>query len=359
MRKEYYICFGSVDEINKLPAQKITHLIYSFLFATRKGNLTCRIGENPCDGSSLLLDEETANRLEAMGNLKKANPDLKVKFAIGGGGVDKDPEKHQEEIIRELMQPENSMLLDRFVGAIASVIEAHNLDGVDIDFEHPRYNSDIDGLIEFCKKLRIALDRIRPDLEISMAVAGNPEQAVLYNYGRKELEKYVGMWNIMNYDYDYGTPHVMYFNAPFERENNSSVYSTKEAVEDFLAKGFSASKINLGVPFYGRRFTVDGNVKTVLFGETCFNERFDMEYNNIPSEVLSGTMGYEKIWDEKAKSFYSVKKNDEGFVTEVYTYDDVESLQYKSKYAHELGLAGIMVWQICQDTPEWKLMDSI
>jgi len=359
LRREYYVCFGEADEIRKFPVEEgnITHLVYSFIFATVNGNITSFIGVDPEGDAKLNIGESFKEALIALSDLKRKHPNLKTKIAIGGGGADTNPLKYQETVIRGVMK--DSVKQERMISAMVELVKNYDLDGIDLDFEHPRDEDDINLLVILARRLRSEFDKIRPGLEISCAIAGTDEQIDLYASRREDFDSCGMVWNIMNYDYDYATGGILCVNAPFERVGDSARYSLVESTQRLLLKGFEKKRINIGVPFYGRYFEIEAGCKELAFGQTHYTERRDMVYNAIPKEAIEGRDGWEKVWDDTAKINISLYRGTDGCIEKIYTFDSVKTLEIKRDYAKELDLLGVMVWQICQDTPEWELVRTL
>ena len=65
--------------------------------------------------------------------------------------------------------------------------------------------------------------------------------------------------------------------------------------------------------------------------------------------------GFIRYWDSIAKAPYLYSAKDSVFIT----YDDTMSVRLKTKYAAEIGLGGIMFWQLGADAPVDGLVDAI
>ena len=113
----------------------------------------------------------------------------------------------------------------------------------------------------------------------------------------KAIEPYVDLVNIMMYDV--GNP--PYHHAALYRSDMSGRVTAQEAVQAHLDAGIPASKLVLGVPFYGR--SVKG------FGDTAYG-------------ALVGRTDVARMWDDVAKAPYMA--DSEGRM--VCTYEDAESL---------------------------------
>ena len=67
-------------------------------------------------------------------------------------------------------------------------------------------------------------------------------------------------------------------------------------------------------------------------------ERFGYDYIK---DTLLDKNGYERFWDTEAKAPYLWNRDSSTFIS----YEDPESLIYKSTYVREQALGGIMYWE--------------
>jgi chitinase len=115
-------------------------------------------------------------------------------------------------------------------------------------------------------------------------------------------------------------------------------------VRAFEAAGVPASKIVLGVPFYGRMW---GQVADVNHG--LFQSGKPIPNSYTPYSAITATMlnkGYERFWDAASKVPSLYNKNEKIFVS----YEDPESLALKCDYVRTHKLGGIMFWSYFNDS---------
>lgn len=174
----------------------------------------------------------------------------------------------------------------------------YNLDGVDLDWEPVSGSTNKRNYTKLIRELKTALSD--DGLLVTVAVA---------SFG-SEFEPsaipYLDWVNIMAYDM--GTPHSSY----------SSALTTLSHWENF---GFARGKEFLGVPFYGKS--------------------------------SGGTYTYKEIMDTYAPA------PDVDLVNGI-NFNGIDTIAAKAKYASINGYAGIMIWEISQDTSdETSLLTAI
>ena len=120
--------------------KNLTHIIFSFAHPT-------------ADGSLLLNGDQALNNLRAIVS-KARQHDTKVMLAIGGWFHLNGGESY-EYFKAAISNPDSRKKL---VNELVSLTEREKLDGIDIDFEHPRSKDDAQFLNEFSRELSDLLD---------------------------------------------------------------------------------------------------------------------------------------------------------------------------------------------------------
>ena len=130
-------------------------------------------------------------------------------------------------------------------------------------------------------------------------------------------------------------------NAPLYTPDDGSpqyTLSVQEAVNRYLTSGVSASKLVLGMPFYGYRYQVTESWNNGLYSP--FTASRSVSYDTVVSQYLNV---YTRFFHSTAQVPYLF--NGSWFIT----YDDPDSIAAKTRYAKSLGLAGVGAWELSQD----------
>lgn len=147
---------------------------------------------------------------------------VKVLIALGGWGWDREFEALA-------VDPSARSALAR---RLADFCAAYRLDGVDIDWEYPNAGPSAEGFAQLVAAIRAALPR--GALVTAAVIADSADAAGIGDKAIAQLD----FLNLMAYDGPTG--------------DHSSFAMAEGAVASWRARGVAASKLVLGLPFYGR-----------------------------------------------------------------------------------------------------------
>ncbi|MCL6573184.1 MAG: glycoside hydrolase family 18 protein, partial [Bacillus sp. (in: Bacteria)] len=226
---------------NVVDYSKLTHVIFSFAHPTK-------------DGGILLNGDPALKNLRTV-VAKAEKYDTKVMLAVGGwfhinGGESYDYFKSAIS---------NPTARTKLVNELTSIVEREKLDGIDIDFEHPRTGSDVQNLTVFTKELSAQLHPKKKELSIAVYSKIHAETLTEVGFVKYEpsLFKEVDHVNIMAYDGQWDGS----YNAA-----NLSPYPFTEKIVNYWSNLFETNKLPkeklvLGVPFYAQ--PEDATIKQV------------------------------------------------------------------------------------------------
>jgi chitinase len=123
-------------------------------------------------------------------------------------------------------------------------------------------------------------------------------------------------------------------------------------VRQYLAAGVPASKIVLGVPFYGRGFAGVTPQNNGLYQHYEQSKDFDSYAQLV--ESLIDKQGFVRHWDAAARAPYLWNSASRSFIT----YEDPQSLAIKRCYVRDMHLGGMMFWELSLDRND-ELLDVI
>ncbi|KAI7901639.1 glycoside hydrolase superfamily [Cokeromyces recurvatus] len=268
-------------------------------------------------------------------------------------------------------------------------ITKYNTDGVDIDWEYPNgvgpgcnavSNDDVANLQTLIKELRTALNSNFPNdyKEITMAVHNTPFGGATPVTDVSGFVPYVDRFHVMTFDVNGAWNSTSGPNAPLHNTPGWGYPAgLVEGIESWKAAGVPYNKMAAGIPFYGRSQTLlVSDIPTTQYNPAvasnppkgdsldgpwtnpyCSKESSSFSgvwrWTNMRSEgILSSPTTAASPWirnfDKHTQTPWLYNPSTKVFIS----YDDPSSLQIKTQYALNTGLAGFFVWSIEQDNGE-------
>jgi len=282
-------------------------------------------------------------------NLKAKQPDLKVTVAIGGWN------EGSEKYSAMAMTPQSRR---KFIDSALNFTRTNGFDGLDMDWEYPGSRNgrpeDRANFVSLLQELRQEFDKYGLLLTAALGAA---QKTIDIGYDIPAISKSLDFLHIMCYDYHGSWDTQTGHNAPLRLPagNNLAPHlrlSVEDTVKYYIEQGADARKIVLGIPFYGRTFTLqDINLhdKGAMTKGTGFQGPYTREagfygYNEICTELKTQTDDlWTEVWDKDASVPYIYNGN------RWISYDDHRSIEKKVRFAYDKGLAGAMVWAIDND----------
>jgi chitinase len=282
---------------NIVDYSRLTHVIFSFAHPTKEG--------------SLLLNEDFALKNLRSMVTKAHDNDTKVMLAVGGWYHLLGGESYQ--YFKSAISNQDART--KLVNELTSLTEREKLDGIDIDFEHPRSGEDADNLTVFIKELSEQLHSREKELSIavhSKIHGGTLTEAHFINYN-PVMFQYVDHVNIMAYDGQYDGGYNAANLSPFPfTEKIVSYWSNL-----FQAQNLPKEKLVLGVPSYAQ--PENPEIKQISYGAIIKQDPANAMRDSIS---MNGT---------------------------TYHYNSGTTIQKKTNLALDNGFGGMMLWEIGLD----------
>jgi len=407
--------------VNDIDGNKLTHLMYAFF----------GIDYDPANPSGTKLksldtyadfehtetgapwNSSIKGNFYDLKNLKLAHPHLKILISVGGWTKSQNfPAVAASPVARQALANDMANFLATYPF----------IDGFDIDWEfpivggtdgtesvnnilipaQPHTTNDHKNLVYLLEAMRTAM----PNKLITIA-AGNsvnnvsqqfigPNNKSSYSM-TNDITTYCDFITFFGYDFGGNWYDKTCYNAPLHPSGNiqDPLHGTPAQALDVLVSiylnqiGIPASKLVMGVPFYGKLFTnvaSSGSVPSLpgLYvsaprtSSWCTNpqppqgtwDNINCEYSGSieycdlagtvgtnphhylnPSNTLTLTSaassaGWVRYWDNTCKVPYLYNSTLNQFIS----YDDTQSIDAKGQYILSQNLAGAMIWELSQDT---------
>ncbi|XP_043461706.1 uncharacterized protein LOC122498159 isoform X3 [Leptopilina heterotoma] len=323
-----------------------THLIYAFGGFTKDNTL------KPFDKYQ---DIEKGGYAKFTG-LKTYNKNLKTLLAIGGWN---------EGSSRFSPMVADAHRRKEFVKNCVKFLRQNHFDGLDLDWEYPAFRDggkprDKENYAILVEELREQFEREslktgRPRLLITMAMPAGIEY-IDKGYDVPRLNDNLDFINLLSYDYHSAFEPAVNHHSPLYplEEDNEYNYDTELTIEftinHLIKQGASSEKIVLGIPTYGRSYT--------LFNEdsTDIGSPADGPGNEGDATREKGYLAYYEICENVQKDEWEVvQPNPEAMGPYAFKenqwvgYDDENIVRVKAQYVNEKKLGGIMFWSIDND----------
>ncbi|MEU1534756.1 glycoside hydrolase family 18 chitinase [Streptomyces fagopyri] len=337
-------------------AAKITHINYAF------GNVTngqCAIGDSYADydkaftadqsvsGVADTWDQPLRGNFNQLRELKAKYPNIKILWSFGGwtwsGGF-----------AQAAANPA------AFAQSCYNLVEdprwADVFDGIDIDWEYPNacgLSCDTSGAAAYKNLMQALRAKFGTgNLVTAATTADGTSGGKIDAADYAGASQYVDWYNVMSYDF-FGAFNAQGPTAPHSPLTSYSGiptpgFTTADAIAKFKAKGVPASKLLIGIGFYGRGWTgvtqsAPGGTATGPAAGTY--EQGIEDYKVLKTSCPStGTV---------AGTAYAFCGNN------WWSYDTPATIGTKMSWAKSQGLGGAFFWEFSGDTSNGELVSAL
>lgn len=313
-------------------------------------------------------DQKLRGNWNQLKQLKAKHPHIKVLISLGGWTWSRGfssaarPENRQAFVASciDAYIRGNLPVTDNAGGAGAA---AGVFDGIDLDWEYPvacglscgtpEDNANFTALLA---EFRRQLDAVRPGLLLTIASGAGIDKIRVTDPGT--YHQYLDFINVMTYDF-HGTwesktnHHSALFASPRDPSTGDQrFYNSNDAIEAFRSRGVPASKLTLGIGFYGRGWTNVPNGGTNGLYQSGTAAPGTYEAGNEDYKVLRN-LNWPVYTDNDAMATWIYNG------TTFWSFDTPSMIQTKMNYVKAQGLGGAFFWEFSGDDANGTLANAI
>ncbi|KAI6195655.1 Cht7 [Aphelenchoides besseyi] len=304
---------GNFDLLRNYQPGICTHVFWAFATVNASD-----LNVYPTDA----YDWQSYNQLR---QLKQRQPGLKTLISIGGANFDSSTfatAAAQSQV---------------FARNVISFIQRNGFDGIDLDWEYPTAQQ----RSAFTTLMRALRAQAGNRYLVTAAVsAGIPTAQSIYDF--QALKNAVDFLNVMTYDYHGSWDEKTGLLSPLNSNDQLNVNAT---IQFYLRSGFPAQKIVLGVPTYGRGWTLQSNQLQGI-GAPASGPSTAQAITQAPGilayyeacQIVRN--GAQNSWDAMGSAPYMQQNN------QWFTYPNSNSVSFSAWFSKQMRLAGCFVWTI-------------
>jgi chitinase len=301
----------------------VTHIIHFALGVGRDGTLTGEgNGINPASSAAAVRAAHLARK--------------KILISVGASNSDAPFGEATMPAIRP-----------RLVSTLVRFMTQYDYDGIDIDWEPLNTTS---HYLEFISELHLAMVAAKPGALLVTAVMMNVDGSLL-----KKAQPYFDQINIMTYDMAgpwsrWVTWHntALYNGGATFPSTGGPLPCADRAVRDLIAAGIPASKLGIGIDFYGYRWW--GGNGTPTGGVSRPRQEWTGTPNvkdNVPYfQLMDSYVGQPVRWDSVAQAAYISIDKDGSANDEFISFDNEQTIRSKAEYVRKKGLGGVILYEL-------------
>ena len=319
------------------------------------------------DGVADTWDQPLRGNWNQLKELKAKHPGIKVLISLGGwtwsrGFAEAARPANREAFVASCIDAYIRGNLPVTDGAGGAGAAAGVFDGIDIDWEYPAAcgltcgtpedNANFTALLA---EFRRQLDAVRPGLLLTIAAGAGVDKIRVTDPAA--YHPYLDFINVMTYDF-HGAwdPRTNHHSALFDSPADPSTgdqrfYNSNDAIEAFLSRGVPASKLNLGIGYYGRGWTGVANANNGLYqagsaAPGTYEAGIEdwKVIRNKPGTVFTDAAA-RATWKYDGNTFWS--------------YDTPAMITEKMNYVKAQGLGGAFFWEFSGDDAQGTLTRTI
>ncbi|WP_211746636.1 glycoside hydrolase family 18 protein [Paenibacillus sp. Marseille-Q4541] len=320
-----YVTSAGLSDVTKQDAAKLTHIHVAFAHIVNGR-----------------IHYDSRATIQQVLRLKAINPDLRILISVGGwsaGGFSEAAASEQSRI--------------QIAESCEELLSKYPFDGIDLDWEYPCYSeagitsspADKTNFTLLLKTIRQRLDQYgeQTGRYYLLTIAAGADQYYVDGTEMNLVHPYLDYVQLMTYDMRGGFQTLTgHHTNLYTSTGDLFRISVDASVQIFMNAGVPAHKLVIGAAFYSRMWKNVPSTNSGYLQMSPSSGGYGPNYGKLVQEYIGGGT-FTRYWDDEAKAPFLFDGST--FIT----YDDPESLSYKSTYVREKNLAGIMFWEYTCD----------
>jgi chitinase len=365
----YYTAYSVYDDyfVTDIPVEQLTHLNYAFIDVNTAGQ--CVSADRYTDMQYAYPRDNNNERLRGnfkqLGILKEDHPQIGILMTVGGW--------EYSAMFSDVALTQDARI--RFANSCIAFMRDYGFDGIDIDWRYPISGGSTPGRPEDGANFVLLLAELRGQLDYwserderpyLLTITAPAVEPLYQNFPLLQLQESLDWINLMSYGFQGEWSAVASHHAPLfgnTKDPRGDIDQTRlnvdNAVRAFLDAGVPAAKINMGIAFFAQAWRrVPENTLFGLYAEA----------GGVPDGTRTGGIlyyrdlvplldspAYTRYFDDEAKAAWMYNPQEHIAIS----YESQESIRYKVGYVRDLGLGGVMLWELSYDSVDHVLLDAI
>lgn len=246
-----------------------------------------------------------------------------------------------------------------FASECNRLIRFYHFDGIDIDWEYPGF-VDHSGTVNDKANFTLLMQQIKDSLTVLgnqnnknylLSACFSADPLKMQNIEWPNITQTLDMINVMSYDYFGAWDCVANHNSPLYATSVGDSQFNLNSAFNVLTTTYNvpATKINLGVAFYGRSQMGATNLYQPTNCSANSTLFFDDDGSPLYYNIHKNINLFSEYWDNAAQTPYLLGNSSSQASGTFVSFDNKKSIALKAEYVKNNNARGVIIWEITGD----------